>query len=101
MKKLKLANSLFLLCEISSAVLKTWITNETKTRNTQNFQILYTLSRGVPCESLRPKDSENVVFLGLAVFKVEVLALKVRSNSKKKSRKKNVKKKRHGHNFDF
>ena len=41
MKKLKRANSLFLQCEISSAVLKTWITNETKTRITQNFQILY------------------------------------------------------------
>ena len=53
----------------------------------------YTLSRGVPCESLRPKDSENVVFLGLAVFKVELLALKVRSNFKKKSRKKKCKKK--------
>ena len=35
MKMLKRANSLFLLCEISSAVLKTWKTKETKT------QILY------------------------------------------------------------
>ena len=40
-------------------------------------------------------------FLGLAVFKVELLALKVRSNFKKKSRKKKCQKKRHGHNFDF
>ena len=36
----------------------------------------YTLSRGVPWESLRPKDSENVC---LAVFKVELLAPEVRS----------------------
>ena len=28
----------------------------------------YTLSRGVPCESLRPKDSENVVLFGSSSF---------------------------------
>ena len=38
MKKLKRANSLFLQCEISSAVPKIGITNETKTQITQNFQ---------------------------------------------------------------
>ena len=37
-------------------------------------------------------------FLGLAVFKVELLALKVRSNFKKNPAKKDVKK-RYGHNF--
>jgi len=40
MKKLKRPNSL-LQGEVSSAVLKTWKTRETKTRITQNFQILY------------------------------------------------------------
>ena len=28
----------------------------------------YTLSRGVPSESLRPKDSENVVLFGSSSF---------------------------------
>ena len=32
--------------EISSAVLKTWKTKETKTRITQNFQILYPIQGG-------------------------------------------------------
>ena len=91
---LKQANSLFLLCEISSAVLKTWKTKETETRITQNFQILYTLSSGVSCESLRPELSENVVLFVLAVFKVELLALKVRSNSKKKSRQRTMSQKK-------
>ena len=40
-----------------------------------------------------PRIPKMWYFLGLAVFKVELLALKVRSNFKKKSRKKNVKKK--------
>ena len=40
MKRLKRPNSLFLQGEVSSAVLKTWKTRETKTRITQNFQIL-------------------------------------------------------------
>ena len=34
----------------------------------------YTLSRGVPCESLRPKDSENVVLFGRASFLTGVIA---------------------------
>ena len=41
MKEVKRPNSLFLQGEVSSAVLKTWKTRETKTRITQNFQILY------------------------------------------------------------
>ena len=28
----------------------------------------FSLSRGVPCESLRPKDSKNVVLLGSSSF---------------------------------
>ena len=48
-----------------------------------------------------PRIPKMLYFLGLAVFKVELLALKVRSNFKKKiPPKKNVTKKRHGHNFD-
>ena len=43
-----------------------------------------TLSRGVPCKSLRPKDSENVVLFCLAVLKVELLAAEVGSKFKKK-----------------
>ena len=41
MKRLKRRNSLFLQGEVSSTVLKTWKTRETKTRITQNFQRLY------------------------------------------------------------
>ena len=41
MKKFKRQNSLFLQWEVSSSVLKTWKTMKTKTRITQNFQILY------------------------------------------------------------
>ena len=48
-----------------------------------------------------PRIPKMWYFLCLAVFKVELLALKVRSNSKKNPAKKNVTKKRHGHNFDF
>ena len=33
----------------------------------------YTLSRGVPCESLRPKDSENVVLFVSSRFKSGVI----------------------------
>ena len=86
MKMLKRAKSLFLQCEISSAVLKTWITNETKTRITQNFQILYPIQGGYHLKAYAPRILKMWYFLGLAVFKVELLAIKVRSNSKKKSR---------------
>ena len=47
-----------------------------------------------------PRIPKMWYFLGLAVFKVELLALKVRSNLKKIPQKK-MSKKRHGHNFDF
>ena len=60
----------------------------------------YTLSRGVPWESLRPKDSENVVLFVSSRFKSGVIG----SWSQVKIQKKNwwkcgVKKKSHGHNF--
>ena len=95
MKMLKRANSLFLLCEISSAVLKTWITNETKTRITQYFQILHIPYPGrYHVKAYVPKIPKMWYFLGLAVFKVELLALKVRSNSEKKSRQKTMSQKK-------
>ena len=60
----------------------------------------YTLSRGVPCESLRPKDSENVVLFVSSRFKSGVIGswsqVKIQ---KKKWWKCGVKKKSHGHNF--
>ena len=49
MKTLKRQNSLFFHCEISSVVLKTRKirkTRQTKTRITQNFQILYPIQGG-------------------------------------------------------
>ena len=46
MKKFKRANSLFLQWEVSSSVLKTWKTRKTKTRITQNFQILCHIQGG-------------------------------------------------------
>ena len=60
----------------------------------------YTLSRGVPWESLRPKDSENVVLFVSSRFKSGV----IRCQSQVKIQKKNwwkcgVQKKSHGHNF--
>ena len=40
-------------------------------------------------------------FLGVRLFKGELLAVKVKSNFKKKWVRGGVTKKRHGHNFDF
>ena len=48
-----------------------------------------------------PRIPKMWYFLGLAVFKVELLAVKVGSKIKKKIDGKAVSKKRHGHNFDF
>ena len=100
MKRLKRPNSLFLQGEVSSAVLKTWKTRETKTRITQNFQILNHIqgttigkltSRGfrkcgtfwVLKGSYWPSKSTDFENLGPLP--------KIRG----------VAKKRHGHNFDF
>ena len=93
MEKLKRQNSLFLQCKVSSVVLKTWKTRETKTQITQNFQILYPIQGGYHVKAYVPRIPKMWYFLGLAVFIVELLALKVRSNSKKKSRKKIMSKK--------
>ena len=60
----------------------------------------YTLSRGVPCESLRPKDSENVVLFVSSRFKSGVIGswsqVKIQ---KKKLMEMRCQKKCHGHNF--
>ena len=58
MKRLKRPNSLFLQGEVSSAVLKTWKTRETKTRITQNFQILNHI-QGASFHSVPKKDKKN------------------------------------------
>ena len=52
MKKLKRPNSLILQWEVSSSVLKTWKTRETKMRITQNFPILYPI-QGTTMRKLR------------------------------------------------
>ena len=57
----------------------------------------YLLSRGYHVKADVLSIPETWYFLGLAVFKVELLALKVRSNLKKIPQK-NLKK-RQGHNF--
>ena len=47
-----------------------------------------------------PRISKMWYFLGLAVFKVELLTAEVESNfKKKKSRRRGVQKNKHGHNF--
>ena len=73
MKRLKRPNSLFLQGEVSSAVLKTWKTGETKTWITQNFKY-YTVSRVPPLKSWRPELSENVVVFGCKTFQRGVIA---------------------------
>ena len=72
MKKLKRANSLFLQCEISSAVLKHGLLMKLIRELLKIFKY-YTLSGGLLCESLRPKDSENVVLFGSSSFESGVI----------------------------
>ena len=62
------------------------------------------ISRVPPCESSRPGDSENVVLFGRATFLTGVIAAQSQQRAEKVSVSPqigNVKKKRHGHNFDF
>ena len=61
--------------------------------NYSKFSNTIPYPEGYHVKAYVPRIPKMWYFLGLAVFKVELLALKVRSNSKKKSRKKNVKKK--------
>ena len=79
--------------EISSTVLKKWKTIKTKSQITQNFQILYPIQGGYHVKAYVPRIPKMWCFLCLAVFKVELLTLKVRSNSKKNFAKKQCHKK--------
>ena len=61
-------------------------------------------SRIGPCESPVPEVSENVVLFGRTIFLTGVIAVQSQQRAAKVclSRKiSDVKKKRHGHNFDF
>ena len=57
-----------------------------------------------PCESSRPKDSENVVLFGRASFLTGVIAAQSQQRAAKVGASPkigDVTKKIHGHNFDF
>ncbi len=101
MEKLKRPNSLFLQGEVSSAVLKTWKTRETKTRITQNFQILYRI-QGTTIEKLTSWGFRKCGSFCPGEFLKRSYWLSKYSNfliffgSKMRCPKK-----RHGHNFDF
>ena len=71
MKKLKRQNSLFLQWEVSSVVLKAGKLGKLKRELLKIFKY-YT-----------PSKFKNVVLLGVALFKGELLPVKVESNSKK------------------
>ena len=101
MKRLKRPNSLFLQGEVSSAVLKTWKTRETKTRITQNFQILNHIQGTTigkltswgfrKCGSFCPGE-----FLKRSYWLSKSSNFSIFFKSKMRCQKK-----RHGHNFDF
>ena len=101
MEKLKRPNSLFLQGEVSSAVLKTWKTRETKTRITQNFQILNHIQGTTigkltswgfrKCGSFCPGE-----FLKRSYWLSKSSNFSIFFESKMRRHKK-----RHGHNFDF
>ena len=101
MKRLKRPNSLFLQGEVSSAVLKTWKTRETKTRITQNFQILNHIQGTTigkltswgfrKCGSFCPGEFLKQSYW-LSKYSHFSFFLKAKCG---------VTKKRHGHNFDF
>ena len=84
-EKLKRANSLFLLCEISSALLKTWKTNGTKNANYSKFSNTIPYPGGYHVKANVPRIPKMWYFLCLAVLKVELLAPEVRSKFKKKN----------------
>ena len=101
MKRLKRPNSLFLQGEVSSAVLKTWKTRETKTRITQNFQILYHI-QGTTMRMLTSWGFRKCGSFGPGEFLKRSYWLSKSSNfSNFFESKMRCQKKRHGHNFDF
>ena len=101
MKRLKRPNSLFLQGEVSSAVLKTWKTGETKTLINQNFQMLYHIQGATirmltswgfrKCGSFCPGE-----FLKRSYWLSKSSNFSIFFKSKMRCQKK-----RHGHNFDF
>ena len=101
MKKLKRPISLFFAKEISSAPLKTWKTRETKTRITQNFQILYHI-QGTTIGKLTSWGFRKCGSFCSGEFLKRRYWLSKSSNFsiffKSKMR---CQKKRHSHNFDF
>ena len=100
-KKLKRPNSRFLQGKVSSAVLKTWKTRETKTRITQNFQILYHI-QGATIEKLTSWGFRKCGSFGPGEFLKRRYWLSKSSNFSIFFKAKcGVQKKRHGHNFDF
>ena len=101
MKMLKRPNSLFLQGEVSSAVLKTWKTRETKTRITQNFQILNHI-QGTTIGKLASWGFRKCGSFGSGEFLKRRYWLSKSSNfSIFFQSKMRCQKKRHGHNFDF
>ena len=99
MKRLKRPNSLFLQGEVSSAVLKTWKTRETKTRITQNFQILNHI-QGTTIGKLTSWGFRKCGSFGPGEFLKRSYWLSKSSNfSIFFESKMRCQKKRHGHNF--
>ena len=87
--------------EISSAVLKSGKLGKLKCKLLKIFKY-YTISRGHHEKADVPRFPKMWYFLSVAVFKGELLAVKVNSNFKqKKWVRGGVTKKSHGHNFDF
>ena len=76
MKRLKRPNSLFLQGEVSSAVLKHGKLGKLKHILLKILKY-YTISRVAPCERARPQLSKMWYFLGVRLFKGELLAVKV------------------------
>ena len=60
------------------------VCSATSASSTQNFQILYPI-QGVPCENLRPKDSENVVLFGSSSFYSGVIGCRSRVKNQEKN----------------
>ena len=101
MKEVKRPNSLFLQGEVSSAVLKTWKTGETKTWITQNFQILYHI-QGTTIEKLTSWGFRKCGSFCPGEFLKRSYWLSKYSHFPFFLKAKcGVQKKRHGHNFDF
>ena len=87
--------------EISSTALKTWKTRKTKTWITQNFQILYHIQGITMWKSTSSAFQKCGTFCVYDFLKGSYWLSKFSNISIFSRSKKNVTKKRHGHNFDF